>query len=103
MGNWLVGWAEELLLLYTTKGYAIFECGISKKGLLDTYVYEGRSYKYFYIYVTVLWALFAYNGFANYRHMCITVWQVRVGLALVVYEDTYVYILIVQLLYIILN
>lgn len=40
--GWLVGWAEELLLLYTTKGYAIFECGISKKGLLHTYVYEGK-------------------------------------------------------------
>lgn len=39
----LVGWAEELLLLYTTKGYAIFECGISKKGLLHTYVYGGES------------------------------------------------------------
>lgn len=57
------------------------------------------KYKYllivFYIYVTVLWALFAYNGFANYRHMCITVWQVRVGLALVVY----VFIICIYILY----
>lgn len=47
--------------------------------------------------------LYIWNGFmgsiclqwvANYRHMCITVWQVRIGLALVIYEDTYVFIYI---------
>lgn len=88
--GWLVG-LKSYCYFTLLRGYAIFVCGISKKGLLHTYVYEGTKYKYllivFYIYVTVLWALFAYNGFANYRHMCITVWQVRVGLALV--KDTY--------------
>lgn len=49
LGFWLVGWAEELRLLYTTKGYAIVECGISKKGLLDTYVYEGKVQVLLYI------------------------------------------------------
>lgn len=87
--GWLVG-LKSYCYFTLLRGTLYSNVG-SRRRVYYIHMYMRGKYKYllivFYIYVTVLWALFAYNGFANYRHMCITVWQVRVGLALV--KDTY--------------
>lgn len=39
--GWLVG-LKSYCYFTLLRGYAIFVCGITKKGLLHTYVYEGK-------------------------------------------------------------